>query len=94
MARPKHKAFTLFELVVVIAIIGIMIQMSRNLFSTTPQERKIYGETCINYVFGKLSNFTSDITYGRYSGFLLTGDLSPDYFLLTATGYLDSTRTQ
>lgn len=70
-----------------------MFSTVKNFLNTTKQDRKLFGETCVNYVFGTLSTFQSDVVYGRSSGLILSGNLSPDYFLITSTGYLNAART-
>ncbi len=61
----KKKAYTLLEILIVVLIVGILAWLTRNLLNTARQDKISLGENCSNYIFGKLSSFSSSINYGN-----------------------------
>lgn len=61
----KRNAYTLLEILIVVIIVGIIVWLTKNLFNTTRQDKIILWENCSNFIYGKLSNFASDISYGK-----------------------------
>lgn len=61
----KKNAYTLIEILIVVIIVGIIAWLTRNIFNDTRQNKIILGENCSNYIYGKLSNFASNINYGK-----------------------------
>ena len=50
------KGFTILEIVIVIGIISVLMVAFKNLF-TYQKKELLYGESCINRMFGEINNF-------------------------------------
>ena len=61
----KKHGFTVLELVIVIFIVALILGFSRNFLNTTKQEKTIFGENCLRYVYGEIQKFSSDIMYEK-----------------------------
>ena len=61
----KKKGFTILELIVVIIILWLILWFSKNFLKTDRQAKIIFGETCVNYLFGEMKRFHNDIVYGK-----------------------------
>lgn len=81
----------MIELIIVIITLGIIIGFARNFLNTTRQERVIFGETCVNYVFWEIERVQSDIDYERNTKLLMDNWLSPDFFAFRYNGFKDIT---
>lgn len=79
----KKRAFTLIEIIVVVSLLWLIIWFTKNFLNTTRQERILFGENCINYIFWQIEKVQSDINYERNNNLLMTGGKSPWYFGFT-----------
>lgn len=61
----KKKWFTVIELTFIVILLWLIFSMSRNLFNSRKQEKIIFGETCINYLFGEIDKFENDYYYQK-----------------------------
>lgn len=61
----SKKGFTLFEILVVIVILSFLTVVARPFFNVKKQEEITYSENCLNYIFGEIDKFQTDITYGK-----------------------------
>ena len=84
----KRHAFTLIEVIVVVVLLWIIIWFTRNFLNTARQERILFGENCINYIFWQVEKVQSDINYERNNSLLMNGWQSPWYFGFTYDWYL------
>lgn len=44
---------------------ALILGFSRNFLNTTRQEKTIFGETCLHYIYGEVQKFSSDILYEK-----------------------------
>lgn len=60
----KKQSFTILEMIIVLTIIGIVLLMTKSLFSS---RNRIYyqGETCINGMFYKVKDIKEAAMFGR-----------------------------
>ncbi len=61
----KKKSFTLVELLLVVIIIGTLFFATKNFFDTSRQEKVVFAETCINYLFGEVWRFNDTVRYKK-----------------------------
>lgn len=61
----RKKAFTIIELTLIVAMLWLIFSMTRNFFNVSRQNKLVFGETCLNYVFGEIDKFQTDIKYGK-----------------------------
>jgi prepilin-type N-terminal cleavage/methylation domain-containing protein len=59
-----HKAFSLIEMILVVAVLSILLVASKDLFTGT-SNNKYYGETCANFTYGTMRNYFYDAVVGR-----------------------------
>jgi len=77
---PK-KAFTLIEIVIVIALIGILMISFKQIFQLKNKD-VLYGQTCSNYIYGDLNNFINSAITNKalYSG---NTQFFPNYYIIS-----------
>ena len=61
----QKKSFTLLEMTIVVALLWLIFAISKSFFNISRQEKLVFWETCVNYIFGEFSKFESDIKYGK-----------------------------
>ncbi len=61
----QKKAFTILELALIVAMLWLIFGMTRNFFNVWRQKKLVFWETCLNYVFGEIDKFQTDIKYGK-----------------------------
>jgi predicted nucleotidyltransferase component of viral defense system len=47
--------------------------MVKNFLNTGRQEKLIFGETCVNYLFGEMQRFSDDLKFSKNSVTSLSG---------------------
>jgi prepilin-type N-terminal cleavage/methylation domain-containing protein len=81
----KKRAFTLIEIVIVIAIIGIL-SVGIVSFLDNGEKTKLYqAETCLNEINGKLKNFTNAAMTSKKLQTPPT-EVFPEYYIIEFTG--------
>lgn len=78
----KKKAFTLVELIIVMAIVGLLFVMVKNIFTS---ENRIYyeGEICINNIYGQIKEIQQAALYSNtrpFSGINNLTNYRPDRY--------------
>lgn len=61
----QKKAFTIIELTLIVAMLWLIFWMTRNFFNVWRQQKLIFWETCLNYVFWEVDKFQDGIKYGK-----------------------------
>jgi hypothetical protein len=61
----RKKSFTIVEILTVVVIMWLILGMVKNFLNTGRQEKLIFGETCMNYVFGEIQRFQDDIKMNK-----------------------------
>ena len=61
----QKKAFTIIELTLIVAMLWLIFWMTRNFFNVSRQQKLIFWETCLNYVFWEIDKFQDWIKYGK-----------------------------
>jgi len=92
--RQSYKAFTMLEMIIVVVILGILFRTIKSVINTDEQNKKVFGETCINRIYGDLTAFKNDVDYGRYTWFFLAGGIPPQYVTISMTWFLANSRTR
>lgn len=87
----KKRGFTMIELIIVIFTLWIIIWFARNFLNTTRQERVIFWETCVNYIFWEIERIQSDIDYERNTKLLMNDWLPPNFFTFKYSGFKNTT---
>lgn len=82
----RKKGFTLTELIIVIISLGIIIWFSKNLLSTTRQEKVLFGEHCVNYIFWQIEKNQTAIMYDRSNTLFMTGTILPSHYAFIFNG--------
>lgn len=61
----KKRGFTILEMILVVAILWLLFSMTRSFFNVWRQKKIVFWETCLNYIFGEVDKFQTDIKYGK-----------------------------
>lgn len=69
----KKKSFTLVEVLLTISIISLLFVISRSFLNVNRQEKFLFGERCMKYMFTELDKFQTDFTYGKNSVNTISG---------------------
>jgi len=51
----------------VIVILSFLTVVARPFFNVKKQEEITYSENCLNFLFGEIDKFQTDLTYGKTS---------------------------
>lgn len=52
-------------MILVVVILWLLFAMTRSFFNVWRQKKVVFWETCLNYVFGEIDKFQTDIKYGK-----------------------------
>ena len=61
----QKKSFSIIELALIVSLLWIVFSMTRNFFNIWRQNKIVFWEICLNYIFAEVDKFQTDIKYGK-----------------------------